>query len=59
MSLDSASLTMDDLLALAVEEGASDLHLAVGLPPTLRTGDGLRQIDSTPLTPADTERLMR
>ena len=58
MSLDSASLTMEALLGLAVEEGASDLHLAVGLPPTLRMGGTLQQIDSPPLTPADTRRLM-
>ncbi|MBP5786264.1 MAG: type IV pilus twitching motility protein PilT [Kiritimatiellae bacterium] len=50
---------MDDLLALAVEEGASDLHLAVGLPPTMRISGSLQQLESTPLTPEDTERLMR
>ena len=58
-TLDTADLTMDDLLTLAVEEGASDLHLSVGLPPTLRISGNLQQIDSTPLKPADTERLLK
>ncbi len=59
MSTNASDITMDDLLALAVEEGASDLHLAVGLPPTLRISGSLQQLESTPLTPEDTERLMR
>jgi twitching motility protein PilT len=50
---------MDDLLQLAVEEGASDLHISVGLPPTLRIHGRLRQLDVPPLTPDDTERLMK
>ncbi len=50
---------MDDLLALAVQEGASDLHLAVGLPPVLRISGGLCPLDSEPLRPEDTDRLMR
>lgn len=59
MSTNVSDITMDDLLALAVEEGASDLHLAVGLPPTMRISGSLQQLESTPLTPEDTERLMR
>ena len=59
MSTNASDITMDDLLALAVEEGASDLHLAVGLPPTMRISGSLQQLESTPLTPEDTERLMR
>jgi len=58
-AFDTANLSMDDLLTLAVDEGASDLHLAVGLPPTLRISGSLQQLDSTPLTPADTERLLK
>ena len=50
---------MDDLLALAVQEGASDLHLAVGLPPVLRISGALCPLDSEPLRPEDTDRLMR
>ena len=50
---------MDSLLALAVQEGASDLHLAVGLPPVFRISGSLCPIDSEPLRPEDTDRLMR
>ena len=31
-----ATIPMEDLLRLVVEEEASDLHLSVGVPPTLR-----------------------
>ncbi|MBM4156443.1 MAG: type IV pilus twitching motility protein PilT [Lentisphaerae bacterium] len=50
---------MDDLLGLVVDEGASDLHLAVNSPPVLRVHGGLHPLDSDPLQPEDTERLMR
>jgi len=50
---------MTDLLRLAVEEGASDLHIAVGSPPVLRIHGGLHPLDTPPLTPQDTERLMK
>jgi twitching motility protein PilT len=50
---------MDDLLDLAVREGASDLHLTVGLPPVLRIHGALHPLDSAVLRPEDTERLMR
>ena len=59
MSTNASNITMDDLLALAVEEGASDLHLAVGLPPTMRISGSLVPLDSSPLAPEDTDRLMR
>ena len=57
--LQSADIRMEDLLELAVQENASDLHLAVGLPPVMRISGSLVPIDASPLTPADTERLMR
>jgi twitching motility protein PilT len=50
---------MSDLLQLVVSEGASDLHLAVGIPPILRVHGRLHPLDSEALTPEDTERLMR
>ena len=49
---------MNDLLELMVEQGASDLHLQVGQPPTLRLNGGMVPIDGPILTPADTEKLM-
>ena len=58
-TLKSSEIQMNDLLDLAVQEGASDLHLAVGLPPVMRIHGSLAPLDAEPLTPADTDRLMR
>ena len=58
-TLRSADIRMDDLLELAVQEGASDLHLAVGLPPVMRIHGSLAPLDAEPLAPEDTDRLMR
>ncbi|MFA6961766.1 MAG: type IV pilus twitching motility protein PilT [Opitutaceae bacterium] len=52
------SYEMNDLLELVVEQGASDLHLQVGQPPTLRLSGGMVPIDGPQLTAADTEQLM-
>ena len=49
---------MKDLLDLTIEQNASDLHLQVGLPPTLRISGSMTPIDGLPLTPTDTEALM-
>ncbi len=53
------SVDMGDLLNLVVEEGASDLHLAVDSPPVLRMNGDMVPLDSPLLTPEDTERLMK
>ncbi len=50
---------MNDLLHLMVDEGASDLHLQVGQPPTLRTSGSMVPVEGEPLTPADTEALVQ
>jgi len=55
----ASAVNMNDLLDVAVGEGASDLHLAVGLPPMLRIHGSLQPLDSAPLKPEDTERLMK
>jgi len=52
------SYEMNDLLELMVDQGASDLHLQVGQPPTFRLSGGMVPIDGPQLTPADTEKLM-
>ena len=52
------SYQMNDLLELVCEENASDLHLHVGQPPTLRLSGSMTPIDGPPLTPQDTEALM-
>lgn len=49
---------MNDLLELVVDQNASDLHLQVGQPPTLRLSGSMMPIDGPALTPADTEKLM-
>jgi len=50
---------MDDLLEVIVEEGGSDLHLRVGVPPIIRLHGRLRPLDLPPLRPEDTESLMK
>ncbi len=57
--MSSAHVEMDDLLQLTVDEGASDLHLAVGLPPVMRLHGRLEALDCEPLRPEDTDRLMK
>lgn len=49
---------IDDLLRLIVERGASDLHLAVGVPPILRIDGQLIPTNFDRLTPQDTQRLI-
>ena len=56
MNYDSGS--MDDLMQLAIDEKASDLHLHVGSPPILRIHGALMPLDLPSLAPADTETLM-
>jgi len=55
----SGQVEMNELLELAVEEGASDLHICVGIPPVLRIHGSLHPLDSAVLRPEDTERLMK
>jgi twitching motility protein PilT len=50
---------MEDLLRLTVDEGASDLHLAVGSPPVLRLQGRLVKLELPALTGDDTEALAR
>ncbi|MGB8167129.1 MAG: type IV pilus twitching motility protein PilT [Chthoniobacteraceae bacterium] len=52
-------IPMEDLLRLVVDEGASDLHLSVGVPPAVRINGRLVKLEVRPLTPEDTETLAR
>ena len=52
-------IEMGDLLNLVVEEGASDLHIEVGVPPVLRINGSMAPLDTDSLTPEDTERLVK
>src|SRR6476469_5337054 len=53
------SYSMSDLLQLVVSEGASDLHIRVGTPPTIRVHGILHRVEGPSLNPEDTEELMR
>ena len=57
--MNAETVEMNELLQLAVDEGAADLHLHVGAPPILRLHGRLRPLDAPPLTGEDTERLMK
>ena len=51
-------MDINDLLSLAVERKASDLHITVGVPPAIRIDGNLTRLTETPLTPEDTRRLV-
>ena len=50
---------MADLLQLVVDEGVSDLHIEVGVPPVVRLHGDMTPLDLPPLTAEDTERLVK
>jgi twitching motility protein PilT len=50
-------ITMEELLALLVRQGGSDLHLSVSSPPRIRVDGILLPVDCPSLTPEDTRRL--
>ncbi|NQZ67969.1 MAG: type IV pilus twitching motility protein PilT [Lentisphaeria bacterium] len=50
---------MNDLLQLVLDEGASDLHLEVNAPPTLRIHGEMLGLETDKLERDDTERLMK
>jgi twitching motility protein PilT len=51
--------SMSDLLQLVVSEGASDLHIRVGVPPTIRVHGILHRVEGPSCRPEDAEELMR
>ncbi|HTF88565.1 MAG TPA: type IV pilus twitching motility protein PilT [Planctomycetota bacterium] len=50
-------ITMEELLALLIRQGGSDLHITVASPPRIRVDGVLLPVDCPPLTPDDTRRL--
>ncbi len=52
-------MNIEDYMRLAIEKGASDLHLQPGRPAVARVTGGLQAIAEQPLTEADTEALCR
>lgn len=57
--MDKVSIQLSELLRFVVKHGASDLHLSVGRPPTVRLHGRLRSLDAPPLTADDTTRFMK
>src|SRR5580704_5058354 len=55
----ASTLQIDRLLETCVRRSASDLHLAVGRPPTLRLHGHLRELQTKVLEPEDTMALMK
>ena len=47
-----------DILVETLDQGASDLHLAVGLPPAIRINGSLQPLDYPRLTSNDTRDLI-
>src|SRR5215210_212898 len=54
-----ATIQIDRLLETVVKKKASDLHLAVGRPPTLRLSGQLRELQTKVLEAEDTMALMK
>jgi twitching motility protein PilT len=52
-------MDMDSLLQALIESKGSDLHITVGRPPVIRLHGGLVDLPYPPLTPEDTEGLLR
>lgn len=52
-------MNIEDLVATAAKEGASDVHLIAGLPPKCRIDGQIQNIIDTPLTHDDCEELAR
>lgn len=53
------SYEMNDLLELMVDQDASDLHIQVNQPPTLRISGTMVPVEGPKLTALDTEDLMK
>lgn len=54
-----SSLHIDRLLDTVIRQNASDLHLTVGRPPTIRLHGHLRSLETKVLGPDDTTALMK
>jgi twitching motility protein PilT len=54
-----STIQIDRLLETTIKKGASDLHLAVGRPPTLRLNGVLRDLATRVLESEDTVALMK
>ncbi|MFB6346134.1 MAG: type IV pilus twitching motility protein PilT [bacterium] len=53
------AMLIHDVMDLAIERGASDIHLTVGTPPVLRIDGDLRAVEMEPLEAEDTRELIK
>lgn len=53
------NIEIDQLFQICVERNASDIHITVGKPPTIRVDGNLDALDYAPLKPEDTEKLIK
>ncbi|MDZ4742943.1 MAG: type IV pilus twitching motility protein PilT [Verrucomicrobiota bacterium] len=53
------AVPIEQLLDFIIEQGGSDLHLSVNFPPACRLNGEITPLDLPPLTPEDTEEIMR
>ena len=53
------TIELNKMFDLVVEHKASDIHLEVGLPPTIRLHGSMRPLKAPPLTPEDTTAFMK
>ncbi|BAL81599.1 twitching motility protein [Caldisericum exile AZM16c01] len=51
-------MNINEILTLAADHKASDIHLTVGLPPVLRINKELVYLEADPLTPEDIAEMM-
>ena len=60
MALESAAstVTIDQILTVANQSGASDVHITVGIPPKMRVSGHLQEMNFPRLLPDDTQRLL-
>ncbi len=52
-------VTIEELLAIGKEQGASDVHITVGIPPKMRVSGDLMDMDFPRLLPADTDAIIK
>jgi len=50
--------SLQPMLQLMLEKGASDIHITVGTPPQMRIHGELVPLDTPPLTPADAKQML-
>lgn len=59
MSEEATQVDLDELLREVVERGGSDLHLTVGIPPTIRVDGDLMHLDDYPrLEPDELQKML-